>query len=185
MSVNRLSEADRLALLSIARAAVEAAAERRSVPRVDVPREGPLAERRGAFVTLRLRGDLRGCLGRFEPDTPLARTVAEMARAAATEDPRFAPVSAREVADVRIEVSVLGPLRRVRPEEVRLGTDGVKITAGGRSGCFLPQVARETGWDLDTFLDRCATTKAGLPARRWRETAVVEAFEVEEVAEAD
>jgi AmmeMemoRadiSam system protein A len=182
VDVNRLGAADREALLSIARAAVEAAAEGRPPPRFD-PSPGPLAEKRGAFVTLKKNGGLRGCLGRFEPDAPLAETVAEMARAAALDDPRFEPVSAGEAGEIEITVSVLGPLRRVRPEEVRLGIDGVRISCAGRSGCFLPQVARETGWDLETFLDRCAVEKAGLPPRRWRRTAEIEAFEVEEVVE--
>lgn len=180
MSVNRLGPADREALLAIARAAVEAAAEGRSPPAFEIP-PGPLAERRGAFVTLKKGGDLRGCLGRFEPDAPLAQTVAEMARAAALEDPRFDPVAPAEAGEIEVTVSVLGPLRRVRPDEIRLGIDGVRISCGGRSGCFLPQVARETGWDLETFLERCAVEKAGLPPRRWRRTAEIEAFEVEEV----
>lgn len=120
-----------------------------------------------AFVTLNHRGRLRGCIGYTEARAPLYRTVQECAVAAATEDPRFSPVTAREAVEVRFEISVLSPLAPVSAEEVAVGVHGLMIRKGMHRGLLLPQVAIEHGWDRATFLTQvCA--KAGLPPDAWK-----------------
>lgn len=126
---------------------------------------------RGAFVTLRRRGQLRGCIGTFSPEHPLPRTVSEMA-AQAVHDPRFTdqPLGPDDLPDVQIEISVLSALQRSRdPESLEVGVHGIYVRGRGRSGCFLPQVAGEAGWDARTFLSRCCEMKAGMPPDAWRD----------------
>ena len=122
----------------------------------------------GAFVTLTLRGRLRGCIGHIVGDQPLYLTIAAMAEAAAFEDPRFPPLSAQEFADVAIEISILSPLTPCPdPALVEVGRHGLLIRRGGHSGLLLPQVPVEWGWSRETFLDQtCA--KAGLPPGTWK-----------------
>lgn len=140
---------------------------------------------RGAFVTLRGRegGELRGCVGVMEAQAPLLETVARVAVMAATADGRFDPVTAGELAGLGLEVSVLGPLFEVRPQEVEVGRHGLLLRSGERHGVLLPQVALEHGWERETFLDR-ACGKAGLPAGAWRQPEVqVLAFTAEVFSE--
>jgi hypothetical protein len=117
----------------------------------------------GAFVTLKKHGELRGCIGNFSGTDPLATTVQRMAIAAATEDYRFSPVTAAELRELEIEISVLTPMRKIASSgEIELGKHGIYIRKGDRGGTFLPQVASETGWTLDEFLGHCAQDKAGI-----------------------
>lgn len=123
-----------------------------------------LMEKRGAFVTLHKRGRLRGCIGRFQPDIPLYETVAQMAQAAAFQDSRFPPLSPQELDEIEVEISVLSPLKEISSiDEIQLGKHGIWISRGGHSGCFLPQVATETGWSKQEFLEHCCRDKAFLP----------------------
>lgn len=118
----------------------------------------------GAFVTYRVNGRLRGCIGTIRPVMPLYRTVAGMARAAATEDPRFPPIGPDELDDIEFSISVLTPMQLVDdPEQVRVGIDGLYITMEGSSGVLLPQVPVEFGWSREEFLE-AVCRKAGLPA---------------------
>jgi len=122
----------------------------------------------GAFVTLSIRGSLRGCIGVTGSEDPLWKTVGEMAVAAALRDPRFPEVTPRELDDLDLEISVLGPLRPITSvEEIRLGIDGVLLRKGRASGLFLPQVASERGWDRVRFLENLAA-KAGLATDEWK-----------------
>ncbi len=124
----------------------------------------------GAFVTLREKGELRGCIGRFEPDNPICEVVMEMAIAAATQDYRFPPVTERELGQLEYEISVLSPLRKVSSwKEIEIGKHGVEVARGMRRGVFLPQVATETGWDLETFMNNLCAHKAGLPEDAWKD----------------
>ncbi|OFX24695.1 MAG: AMMECR1 domain-containing protein [Anaeromyxobacter sp. RBG_16_69_14] len=177
-----LSPTDRAALLGIARASVLAHLGLTATPAL--PEAGPLAERRGAFVTLRVRGELRGCVGTFQPAGSLARTVAAMAVAAASEDPRFRAVAREEISELGLSVSAMGPIRRLLDRRsVRLGADGLIVKRGWHRGALLPRVAVEHRWDAEAFL-RHACLKAGLPARAWEEPETeVEAFEAEEFGE--
>lgn len=125
----------------------------------------------GAFVTLHENGQLRGCIGRMRSELPLDETISEMALAAAFEDPRFDPVSRAEIADITIEITVLGIPRKIASaEEIIVGNHGIYIIAKGRSGVLLPQVATENGWNRLEFLNHVCL-KAGLPLGAWQEAA--------------
>ena len=129
-----------------------------------------LSSKCGAFVSLHKQGHLRGCIGHFGEDTPLFEIVAEMARAAAFEDPRFMPVTRDELDDLDIEISVLTPMRRIQSlEEFQLHRHGIYIRKGYRSGTFLPQVADEVNWTKEEFVGHCSQDKAGLGWDGWRD----------------
>ena len=169
-----LSDEDGQSLLVIARRSVEEAV--RGPASLSLGGLPPaLFENAGAFVTLRNHGLLRGCIGHVEPHEPLARCVAECARAAALNDPRFAPVTAAELPDLSIHVSVLSPLFDIRPEEIEIGRHGLFVTLGFHRGILLPQVPAEWNWDRERFLsETCA--KAGLPPDAWRRGARIQGF---------
>lgn len=123
----------------------------------------------GAFVSLHEHGHLRGCIGHFGEDVPLHEIVAEMARAAAFEDPRFSPVRREELDAIDIEISVLTPMRRIQSlDEFELHRHGIYIRKGYRSGTFLPQVADEVDWTKEEFVGHCSQDKAGLGWNGWR-----------------
>src|SRR4051812_19055735 len=170
------TEAQQRALVDIARAAVT---ENITGRRTDAPAPRDLPEASGAFVTLKKRnGELRGCIGTLECSRPLAEEVARVAVCAAREDPRFEPVQPAELADIDVEVSVLGPLEEIDPfdpEAIVIGRHGLVVERGYRRGLLLPQVATELGWDRETFLAHTCT-KAGLPADAWRHGAKVYRF---------
>ena len=164
-----ISAEDRATLVSLARRSVKAAVAGAPGPEVRNP-TGLLAERRGCFVTLTNRGRLRGCIGTFNPNRPLGEMVVEMA-AAAAKDPRFIfdPLTPGELKNLTIEVSVLSPLTETdEPEKLQVGEHGIYVVAGGSSGCFLPEVATDMGWDAERFLNECCAGKAALPADAWR-----------------
>ena len=124
----------------------------------------------GAFVSLHKQGRLRGCIGHFGEDVPLHEIVAEMARAAAFEDPRFMPVTKDELKDIDIEISVLTPMRRIQSlDEFELHRHGIYIRRGYHSGTFLPQVADEVNWTKEEFVSHCAQDKAGIGWDGWRD----------------
>lgn len=124
----------------------------------------------GAFVSLHRQGRLRGCIGHFGEDVPLCEIVAEMARAAAFDDPRFMPLKREELADLDIEISVLTPMRRIQSlDEFELHRHGIYIRKGRRSGTFLPQVADEVNWTKEEFVAHCSQDKAGLGWDGWRD----------------
>lgn len=127
-----------------------------------------LSEKRGAFVTLKRHGELRGCIGYIKGFFPLHETVRRVAVESAFGDPRFPPLSREEWKDVEIEISVLSPLKKISSiEEIEVGKHGLYIEMWGRSGLLLPQVATEYGWDRTTFLEHTCL-KAGLPKDAWK-----------------
>ncbi|MEE8190423.1 MAG: AmmeMemoRadiSam system protein A, partial [Candidatus Scalindua sediminis] len=131
-----------------------------------------LEKKHGAFVTLKTQGKLRGCIGRLASDAPLYKLVSEMAVSAAIEDPRFERnrIQPSELDDLKIEISILSPLQKIgNPLDMELGKHGIYIKKGFRNGCFLPQVAVETGWTKEEFLSQCCHTKAGLSPDAWKE----------------
>ena len=156
-----ISEEGREKLLEIAIASVEAAVENTGFNlQDDIP--GELLIPRGAFVTLKRNGSLRGCIGSMRPIRSVAETVLLMARSAAMEDPRFMPVTPGELPDLEYEISVLTPLQILGDwHDVRVGTDGLMISARNRSGVLLPQVPVEQGWNREEFLEGVCL-KAGL-----------------------
>ena len=134
------------------------------------PLTSHLSSKCGAFVSLHKQGRLRGCIGHFGEDVPLHEIVAEMARAAAFEDPRFMPVTKDELDDIDIEISVLTPMRRIQSlDEFELHRHGIYIRKGYRSGTFLPQVADEVNWMKEEFVSHCAQDKAGIGWDGWKD----------------
>jgi AmmeMemoRadiSam system protein A len=161
-----LNEQDRVALLQTAREAISARLGRRAP--IYPPAAGTLQEPRGAFVTLKAHGELRGCIGHITASQPLADTVKEVALASAFEDPRFPPLRPEEWDAVRIEISVISPFESITDvERIQVGVHGIMIRQGPRSGLLLPQVAIEQRWDRTTFLTHVCY-KAGLPGDAWR-----------------
>ena len=166
-----LTQSEQDELMGIARKSVETAVRDRKVYDAPAPRSEALAHERGAFVTLHLRGGLRGCIGYVAPIKPLYLTVRDVARAAALNDPRFRPVTAGELAGLEYEISVLSPMRRVLDvKEIQVGRDGLLIRKGGLEGLLLPQVPTEEHWDRNTFLQQVCY-KAMLPAGSWKDPA--------------
>jgi AmmeMemoRadiSam system protein B/AmmeMemoRadiSam system protein A len=163
-----LNEQEKRTLHQIARAVIENKVKGKPVPefKVDSP---ILNENRGAFVTIEKKGQLRGCIGYIEGRGPLHRTIEEMAEAAAFRDPRFTPVTERELPDLDIEISVLTPLKKITDvNEIEVGKHGIYMKKGWNSGLLLPQVATEYGWDRQTFLEHTCQ-KAGLPSNAWKD----------------
>jgi uncharacterized protein len=174
------SQEERNLLLRLAHRSIELALEER---RVDLtPPTAHLAEPRGAFTTLHLAGALRGCIGYVLPSQSLYATVAETAKAAALDDPRFASVTPAEAPHLRIEISVLAVPQLIRPEDVVVGQHGLIVAQGNRRGLLLPQVPLEWGWDRETFLAQTCQ-KAGLPPDAWESGAQLQAFTAEVFAE--
>jgi uncharacterized protein len=180
--VTPLSPAERSALLGVARGAV--LAHLGLAPAPALPETGALAEPRGAFVTLHVGGELRGCIGSFRPQGSLAATVACMAVAAASADPRFPPLGPTEVPELDVAVSAIEPPRRVAdPKGVEVGKHGLVVKKGWNRGALLPKIAVEHGWDAQAFL-RHTCLKAGLPPTAWRDAdCEIEVFEAEEFGE--
>jgi len=173
---NEFSAEERRSLLALARDAIASALEGKTVDTTS-PSEH-LAERRGAFTTLTIGGELRGCVGYVFPNYSLYRTIAETAVAAATNDTRFTPVTQEELPKLEYEISVLSPLQPIDAEDVEVGKHGLVVTFGGRRGLLLPQVPVEHGWDREAFLAQTCV-KAGLPADAWQRGATMQAFTAE------
>jgi len=163
-------------LLQLARQAVQTyVAEKRVVAR-ETENMNLLSDR-GAFVTLKKGGELRGCIGFIEPVASLWETIIHTAIYAASEDPRFPPITPEEVKDLEYEISVLTPLKKIdNPRAVQVGKHGLVIAMGQNRGILLPQVPVENNWDRETF--RCqACVKAGLPPDAWKKGADISVFE--------
>ncbi len=177
-----LSIDERRTLLSLARRAVLAGLAGAAPPET----ESPAAARRrpgGVFVTLRVGGELRGCIGVVAPDESLAEAVVHCAAAAAREDPRFSPLDQDDVGRLAIEISILSDPRPLEaPERLELGRHGLIVSQGKSQGLLLPQVPLEHGWDREAYLEQTCR-KAGLAADAWRHGARVRVFEAEVFAE--
>jgi len=166
-----MNDTQRHTLLKVARDTVEAVVKSKPLPKIEVD-DPELNANCGCFVTLKNHERLRGCIGQFVSDRPLIELIVNMAQASAVRDPRFLaePITADELEDLDIEISVLSPLKKTGdPLSLRLGVDGIYIKRGAMSGCFLPQVATETGWDKEQFLSYCCSHKAGLSPDAWKD----------------
>ena len=167
----QLSGREKSALMKIARASVETAVRDRKMYLVGSTGFPRLEEARGAFVTLKEHGELRGCIGYITPMKSLAETVRDVASYAALEDSRFTPVTVQELPLLEYEVSVMSPLRRVQDiKEIKVGKHGLIMKQGETEGILLPQVPVEERWDRDTFIEQTCL-KAGLPRQAWKEDA--------------
>jgi AmmeMemoRadiSam system protein A len=166
-----MNDEQKQTLLKVARDTVEAVIRGKGTTK-SISDDPELNAPCGCFVTLKNRDRLRGCIGQFISDSPLIELVAEMAKASATGDPRFFadPITAGELEKLDVEISVLSPLKRTDdPLSLKLGVDGIYIKRDRTSGCFLPQVATETGWSKEEFLSYCCAHKAGLAADAWKD----------------
>ncbi|MFW5997114.1 MAG: AmmeMemoRadiSam system protein A, partial [Lentisphaeria bacterium] len=164
-----LSDEEKQTLLKTARTTIENELAGKTPPSPeDDELTDTLKENGACFVTLRQRGNLRGCIGTIEAYQPLYKDVITNARNAAFRDPRFAPLQADELPDISIEISVLTPPRAIdSPIEFQPGKHGIILEKGNARSVFLPQVAEEQGWDRETTLDHLAL-KAGLRPGDWR-----------------
>ncbi len=168
---NGLKKNEKDKLLEIARETLETYINTGKKPNVEItePRlresNSPLQEKLGVFVTLRKNDQLRGCMGKFEPTTPLWQTVIDRTISAATKDPRFQPVKSEEIEDIEIEISVLSKPEPIDSwKNIELGKHGVIVEKGNRGGTYLPQVGTEQDWkNVEEFLSHLCANKAGLP----------------------
>ncbi len=174
-ATSRLGRSEKEELVSLARRSIESWMEDGKLPEYQ-PKSAALRARGAAFVTLKDRGRLRGCIGQDTARMPLYRCVQEMAVAAAFEDPRFPPVRVEELPGLTVEISVMSPLRTVTdPSDVEVGRDGLVVRKGGRSGLLLPQVPIEQGWQREQFISQTCV-KAGLSPDEWRKGVEMYAF---------
>jgi AmmeMemoRadiSam system protein B/AmmeMemoRadiSam system protein A len=170
-----LSREEKVELLRIARRSIEARILGKPAPEFSTESE-LLKREMGAFVTITESGKLRGCIGHIRGLEPLYTTISKMAVAAATEDPRFPPLSSQELDKIAIEISVLTPLEKIGSvDEIQVGRDGIYMEKGHNHGLLLPQVATEYGWDRDQFIQHTCL-KAGLPTDAWQEGADIYIF---------
>jgi AmmeMemoRadiSam system protein A len=161
-----LTTKEKSILLDIVKKAITAKVNNKELPKLTVNSE-TLKEKRGAFVTLKKHGHLRGCIGYIKAVKPLGETVQEMAIAAAFHDPRFPSLKPDEIEELTFEISVLSPLKRIKDiNEIEVGKHGLYIVRGYKSGLLLPQVAVEYKWNKESFLNETCY-KAGLPAQAW------------------
>jgi AmmeMemoRadiSam system protein A len=163
-----LTSKEKDTLLDIVKKTIAAKVNDKDIPKFMIDSE-TLMEKRGAFVTLKKRGHLRGCIGYIKGIKPLWETVQEMAVAAAFHDPRFPSLKPDEFNDLSYEVSVLSPLKRIKDiNEIEVGKHGLYVMRDYNSGLLLPQVAVEYEWDREVFL-RETCYKAGLPPQAWKD----------------
>lgn len=161
-----LTKREQAQLLKIARDTVVEYVTGGNVPAIETASAG-LNLQSGCFVTIKQKGQLRGCIGNFISDQPLYKLVQEMAVSAATRDPRFYPMKSHDLDNFEIDISVLSPLERISSiDQIQVGTHGIYIVKGSYRGVLLPQVASEYGWNRDQFL-RHTCIKAGLPEDAW------------------
>ena len=161
-----LSPADRRSALSWARQAI-AAALRGEVPQRPAQISRVLGAPCAAFVTVYCRGELRGCVGTLDTESSFFDVVARLARSAALDDHRFAPLTVEELEETRIEISRLSPLQSAAIEDIDVGRHGVSLEHGDKRAVFLPKVASEHGWERSTLLTELCR-KAYLPDDAWR-----------------
>lgn len=162
-----LTKKEQKELLKIARATIAEYVVNRTVPAIVSASPG-LNLHSGCFVTVKQKGELRGCIGNFVSDQPLYLLVQEMAVSAATRDPRFYPMKKQDLTDFTLDISVLSPLEKAASvEEIKVGVHGIYIVKGSYRGVLLPQVATEYGWNRDQFLQHTCI-KAGLPQDAWQ-----------------
>lgn len=180
--MSELNQEQKKFLLRVARQAIENYLRTGQYLKIEVD-DPYLKEKKGAFVTLKTRGQLRGCIGYPLPYKSLLETIIEMAVAAATQDFRFPPLEIDELPETTIEISVLTlprPIQNV--QEIEVGRHGLIISKGPAKGLLLPQVPIEYNWDLETYLAH-GCLKAGLDPHCWKEGAKIEVFEAEVFSE--
>jgi hypothetical protein len=169
-----LLDDEKVELLKIARKTIRDYVSTRKVDKIDPAKYSSNLQRElGAFVTLKESGTLRGCIGNFQPNQPLVKTIQDMAIAASTQDYRFNPVNEKEIPLLEIEISVLTPMKKIESvEEIEMGKHGIYIKKGYKSGTFLPQVGKETNWTREEFLGHCSRDKANIGWDGWKDAEI-------------
>jgi AmmeMemoRadiSam system protein A len=171
----QLSKASKTYLLELSRKTIQEFLQFGRKPS-EIPAQSELLEKRGVFVTLQTLGHLRGCIGYVAPLFPLYEAVINCSISAATDDPRFQPLSLEELATIEIEISVLSSAEIVQDiQQIEVGVHGLMISRTGAKGLLLPQVAVEHGWDREEFLKETCR-KASLPLDAWKKGAIVKSF---------
>lgn len=181
-----LTHEQRRELLRIARSSIAASLQQsgHTAGDPDIHPSKELLKPRGAFVTIRINRELRGCIGYMESLLPLAEVVAEVAVKAALDDPRFPPMQTSELEHATLEISVLSPMRRIsNKDEIRVGEHGLMLEHGFGKGVLLPQVATEYGWNAEEFLE-AVCRKSGLHKWAWKDPgARISVFSAEVIDE--
>jgi AmmeMemoRadiSam system protein A len=163
-----LSLKEKEILLSAARESIKSLFEKADIPSVDYKVHPNLKLKAGAFVTLKIKSDLRGCIGYITSDQPLFETICEVAKHAAIQDPRFPPLTKKEFNAIDIEISVLSPMKKISDySEIKIGEHGLLVEEGHNRGLLLPQVATENNFTVDQFLTSICM-KAGLSSDLWQ-----------------
>lgn len=164
-----LSISEKQSLLDVARHSAVCKVLGEPAEVLPIEAKGILAKKTGVFVSVYVSGKLRGCLGRFSPDASLMQCVGELAASSVSNDYRFEPIAEKELADLKIEISVLSPMRKISNiDEIVLGKHGVLIKKQGNAGTFLPQVAVQTNWTVEELLGHCARDKAHIGWDGWK-----------------
>lgn len=173
-----ISPESRKYLLDIAREEVRRHVYREPLQKLDYS-DPVLKDTWGAFVTLKINKELRGCIGNLVSDKPLPETIVEMAVKSAASDPRFPPLSAAEFENVSFDISVMGPLREVKDiKDIVIGRDGLVIEQASRHGLLLPQVATEHSMSVPDFISQTCL-KAGIAPDAWKHGAKIFKFAAE------
>ncbi len=187
--MKELNKEQQVNLLKLARATIYESLtgkEYTGGPPKDAFNDPVFSEKCGAFVTIHIKGALRGCIGYIQGVMPIPATIKDMAKSSAFRDPRFSPLTLKEYEKIDIEISVLTPIEPVNNiSEIVVGRDGIIMSRGARSGLLLPQVATEQKWDLPTFLENTCY-KAGLPGDAWKmKETKIEKFSAQVFGEKD
>jgi len=173
--MSQLTKQEQNILLDIAKKTVESFVKNNRIPTFNITNKN-LNQNQGAFVTLHKNNQLRGCIGQIMfSNQPLWQVVRDMAIAAASQDYRFSPITEDELSQIYYEISVLSkPTKVDNWQDIKLGKHGVIVKKNNHSGVFLPQVATETGWDLEKFLSQLCAQKAGLDPNSYKNDPDIE-----------
>lgn len=162
-----LSKHQKKSLLKLARRVIEAELKEETIG-FSQPEDEIFNEKMGGFVTLHSHGKLRGCIGYVEGFKSIYHTIIDMAKSAAFHDPRFSPISLKEMDEIEIEISLLSPLEKFKDiNEIEIGKHGLLFKSGMASGLLLPQVAVEWGWNVEEFAEQTCR-KAGMNLNCWQ-----------------
>jgi AmmeMemoRadiSam system protein A len=182
MMANFLNEDQKKFLLELARETIQHNLTSGKLLKKKI-KDQKLIEQRGAFVTLKVNNQLRGCIGFPLPYKPLWETIRDAAVSAATQDYRFQPLTLEELSETKIEISVLTLPESVKDiKEIEVGKHGIIISKGPCKGLLLPQVPVEWDWDLETYLSH-GCLKAGLEEDEWRKGVQIEIFSAQVFSE--
>ena len=169
-----LNEEEKKALKEIAKLTLFEAVLKDTKAQIDPSKlSSKFKEHLGAFVTLYLDGKLKGCIGRFEPNQPLYEVIQDMSIAASRYDTRFTPVTKEDLKNIKIEISVLTPRKRVKSiDDIELGKHGIYVKYGSKNSTYLPHVATDMNWNREEFFRSCCEEKAGISVQNCKDAEI-------------